>query len=106
MGLLISETYVDRTTGGVYGETGVYEAFTDNPGVLFRRLRREYGKCDGRVYVDNEEGDPVAVGWVFVKRVEYEDARNRETYLREVWVTLFDKYEERTVVDCDYHAIG
>jgi hypothetical protein len=86
--LWVSETYINADKGYRYGEAEPYETFTDNPGELYRSLRKEYGRCTGNIFVDKEAG-PQKVGWVFVKRVCYDDCK--DTYLREVWVTVLDK---------------
>lgn len=90
--LEILEEYINETRGHIFGESGWYEPYTDNVGKLFRSLQREFGRCMGHVYVDTETETSI-VGWVFRKRMEYEDAhriRRKEdrTYIREVWVTL------------------
>lgn len=81
------------------GSSGIYESFTDNPGELFRSLSREYGRCTGRVYVDDEDGRAKPIVWIFVKRQPYEDEPER-TYLHEVWVTL---HERKPDVVTTYH---
>ena len=83
--LYVQETYLNATEGHVIGESDVYETFTDDPGELYRAMRREYGRCISKVYVDSPNG-PRAIGWVFQARDKYEDTG--ETYLREVWVTV------------------
>ena len=75
----------------------MYETFTDSVGELYRAMRREYGRCEGRVYRDTADSTK-AIGWVFVKRMQYEDSP--DTYLRRVWVTLHDAPATRTV---EYH---
>jgi hypothetical protein len=47
---------------------------------------REYGRCTGRVYIDGADGKGLPIGWVFIKRKEYDDCK--ETFLQETWVTL------------------
>jgi len=90
--LQIQETYINQTRGHRFGESGWYKPFTDDKGKLFRSLQREYGKCTSRVYQDTPDGKPDAIGWVFEKRMRYEDARGkhpeRDFYTREVWVTI------------------
>jgi hypothetical protein len=99
--LWIDETYINRDRGYRFGETGVYETFTDNRGKLFRSLQKEYGRCTSKVYVD---GPPTrAVGWVFEKKCRYEDARGNapdDFYTREVWVTLHTAPPTKTT---EYH---
>lgn len=111
MKLLVSEEMVNVTKGYRYGGSEPYEPYTDDIGELFRAMRREYGACQSSVYVDSVDGGaPKRVGWVFVKRVKYDDAksdwpREKRTYLREVWVTLHDAPDTvgRTA---HFHAIG
>ena len=95
--LQIQETMTgeDLTTGKAWRshEGDYYEPYTDDLGQLFKSLRREYGRCTSRVYVDAPDGTADPIGWVFEKQVEYEDAdRARLTgrerlYNRQVWVT-------------------
>ena len=91
--MLISETFVNLDKGYRFGESEPYEPYTDNVGELFREMRREYGRCTGSVYVDTTDGKVKRIGWVFQKRMEYEDYRRGDSeryYTREVWVTLHD----------------
>lgn len=88
--LHIQETFVNETAGYRFGETEPYEPFTDDLGKLFRNLQAEYGRCTGKVYTDSKDGVK-AIGWVFEKRMKYEDARTNKPedyYLCSVWVTL------------------
>ena len=95
--LQIQENFIgeDLATGKSWGQepSPYYEPYTDNLGQLFKSLRREYGRCTSRVYQDAPDGTADPIGWVFEKKVEYEDAdRARLTgrerfYNRQVWVT-------------------
>lgn len=96
--MLINETWVNATEGCKYGESGLYEPYTDNPGKLYKTLQREYGRCISKVYVDLPDNKVQAIGWVFVKRAKYEDCN--KTYLQETWVELYDDYPE---VEKTYH---
>ena len=91
--LQIQETYVNETDGHIIGESDWYEPYTDNRGRLFREMQRDYGRCVSKMYVDEIDGQPSAIGWVFSKRMQYEDCPR--TYTREVWVHV------RTVKDDD-----
>lgn len=99
--MLIQETFVDRTQNCIYGETEPYEPFTEDTGRLFRSLQQEYGRCSSKMYVDLKDGGSKQVGWVFEKRARYTDCN--ETYLQETWVTVYQSYEKRTVVEAEYH---
>lgn len=98
--MLIQETYVNKSEGYRLGETEPYEPYTDDIGELFRELQREYGRCVGKCYVDKKDGSSQAIGWVFQKRQKYDDCN--ETFLSEVWVTLYKSYDKHTVIDCEY----
>lgn len=95
--LYVQETYINRTEGYRFGDSDVYESQYDDKGDLYRAVRREYGRCVSRVYVDSNEGAK-PIGWVFVKRDKYEDTG--ESYLREVWVTIHKAPPTKTV---EYH---
>jgi hypothetical protein len=98
MNLWISETYINVDTATRFGDSGgPYETFTDDVGKLYRSLVSEYGRCVGKVRIDP---DGRAIGWVFRKRMKYEDTR--DTYIREVWVTLHDE-PDTVKVDRTHH---
>lgn len=100
--LFIKETYVNATENYIIGDSdGYFESFTADKGELYRDLVSEYGRCTGKVYVDLPEGKAKEVGWVFIKRMKYEDAN--ETYLREVWVTIQEPENLRHCPNC--HAL-
>jgi hypothetical protein len=105
--MLVSEVFINATKGHRFGESEPYEPYTDNIGELFRAMQKEYGRCTSAVYVETPAGPPQRVGWVFEKRMRYEDARGndreRDYYTREVWVTLYDRFERKT--ERDYHAL-
>lgn len=96
--LYTEEVFVNVTEGYRFGESGVIESFTDDKGKLFRRLRECYGRCVGKIYIDREGQSPQAIGWVFQGRDKYDDSK--ETYLREVWVTL---HEQKPTVTRENH---
>lgn len=94
--MLIQETFINETKGYICGNTDPYEPFTDNIGRLFLSLQKEYGKCVSRMYVD-PDGKPI--GWIFQKKMHYEDARTNRAddyYIQEVWVTLLDQKDTVT----------
>jgi len=103
--LLIRETFINADEGYVFGESEPYEAWTDEPGRLFRTMQREYGRCVSSIYIDPPEGGPpIRCGWVFQGKQRYEDTN--EPYTREVWVHLYDQYEQRVVTDATPHVLG
>jgi len=97
----IREQYVEEHDDGrrySNGDSGIYETcyYHSEKRKLFDSLQREYGPCRGKIYVDREDS-PVAVGYVFEKRVK---VSNRECVTMETWVTLY-KSELETV----YHYL-
>jgi hypothetical protein len=86
--MFIRETWVNQSEGHYLGNSDWYKPYTDHLGDLFGSLKRSFGRCIGKVYVDRAVAfrNPiaVAVGWVFQKRVKYTDCD--ETYLQEIWV--------------------
>ena len=97
--LWAQESYVDRIRNSQVGESDVYETSCETRGELYRRMRQEYGRCTGKVYIDGVNGDlngkARAIGWVFVKSARYEDTQ--EHYLAETWVTVHTGPPTRTV---------
>ena len=89
--MLISESFVDATEGCRYGETDPYEPYwhDDTPlSKIFRILQREWGKCVSKVYIDRTDGEVWHIGYVFQRKMRYEDTG--EPYIREVWVTFHE----------------
>lgn len=101
--MLIRETFLNQTKGHTIGESDWYEPWTDDIGKLFLAMQREYGRCVSKMYIDRGS-ESVAVGWVFAKRMEYEDYRGRgdRYYVREVWVHLADRVETAREVVTDH----
>lgn len=90
--LQLKETYVNRTKGYQFGESDWYEPFTDDRQKLFLDLQREFGRRSSKMYVDLISGGVREIGWVFEKKMQYEDSgrygRKPEFYIREVWVEV------------------
>lgn len=97
--MYIEETYINRTKNYRIGESGIYESFTNDLITLFKSLKKEYGRCTGKVRVDP---DGQAIGWIFERLLQYEDSDNR--YLQETWVTLHEKLPEKHTV-YNYHYL-
>lgn len=83
----IRETHINVDEGYRYYDGQWEEISEDSLGGLFRRLQSDYGRCVSKQYQDRVSGPPIQTGWVFEKRVEYDD-RPREKYTREVWVSV------------------
>ena len=92
--LWVTEKYVDKDKNQLYDVVDWYETRFDDGQRrdLFKSCSREFGRARA-MWVDKPGGGRHQVGWVFEKRVEYEDARagapaKERTYLREVWVEV------------------
>jgi hypothetical protein len=91
--LWINESYTiypDGTDDRAYrsDDTGFYKTyFHDGYSLrrIFKTLQREHGRCMGHMYLGSPNGRAAKVGYVFRKRLEYEDDPDR-TYLLETWV--------------------
>ena len=93
--MFVQESYVQRREDGTTwdsGDSGEYEPFTDDLGRLFRSCQREYGRCVGKVYAEQEDGPGIPIGWVFEKRRQFTDCA--ETYMAETWVTILARPTE------------
>ena len=83
----ITENSINASEGYGYGDSGWYETDSSDQGELFRSMRgRDYGRCTGKVYLDDAAGESHHVGWVFQQRRKYDDCA--KTYLAEAWVTF------------------
>lgn len=96
--LWITESYVNATENYIFGDCPPYETSYTSLGKLFRSLTKEYGRCVSKVYRDTKTREAMPIGWVFQKRMEYDERWPRyddwgrklpvQTYIREVWVTV------------------
>lgn len=100
--LEMRESYINQDEHCRFGESDWYEPWTDDRGEIFRDAQKEYGRCVSKVYRDLPGGEVRAVGWVFEKKMRYEDARPifqstitrsaiydaKSYYVREIWVEL------------------
>lgn len=105
--MMIRETFVNETKGHRFGDGEWYEPYTDSLGHLFKEMQREYGRCVSKMYLDGPDDKPIQIGWVFQKRMEYEDARphwpeERRFYLREVWVEVSATPVKRNMIESGY----
>ncbi len=88
--IIMRESWVNATEGHRRGSSDWYESFTDDEGELFRSLQKELGRCTGKVYIDTDDGDARPVGWVFLKKTQYDDIG--KYFLMESWVELQHRY--------------
>lgn len=84
--MYIIETHINETGNHCISGPFHTETFTDNIGILFKSLQKEYGRCVSKMYRDLKDGSTVVVGWVFSKKRKYEDCE--DTYQHTVWVEL------------------
>ena len=83
----IQETYTEVTEErhSIFGESEIYQPFTNNLHVLYRSLQKDYGRCIGKLFRDCDD-QTLVCGWVFEKREKYEDTE--ETFLQHTWVNV------------------
>ena len=93
--LYAEENRINRTRGWRYGDSGVYETSYETTGALYRAMRKEYGRCTGRVMIDDKGGRSKPIGWVFLKRDRYDDCN--DTFLSETWVTVHTAPPTKTI---------
>lgn len=93
--LWIQETWINETEGYQVGESEVYETSYEESerGKLFASLRREYGRCISCMFVG--EDNPIKIGWVFQKKVQYQDTK--EFYNQSTWVSLHKAPPTKTI---------
>ena len=53
---------------------------------LYKYGIKMFGKCQGKVYVDSDNGNPIHVGYTFIKKQKYADTG--ETYLQETIISI------------------
>ena|ERR1051325_3498125 len=84
----IQETCLNKTDEYCCGESDVYETWADvsQKAQLIAWLKKEYGRIVSKVYIDQKDAPPKTIGYVFEKRVKYDDCT--KTYLQHVWVTF------------------
>lgn len=88
--LQIKETYVNETKGYQFGNSGWQNTDMTEKAEIFSAMQKEYGRCVSVMYRETKDGD-IQVGWVFEKKMKYEDARTNKPedfYIRQVWVEL------------------
>lgn len=89
MKIYMQEQTVNKTEGYKIGDSGVFESRFETKSEIYEYCLREYGRCIGKCYVDTSDKKAKTIGWVFLKRVKYEDCN--ETYLQETWISLHEK---------------
>ena len=110
MSIYVEVSYFDVTKADkrvLVGEEPVHDSQFDTLQELFRVCVKAYGRCVSRVYVDDTYGKlSHQIGWVFEKKVPYEDDPKNK-WKREVWVTtLASAPVEKTEVTREYLCQG
>lgn len=83
--LYMKETYVNKTEGNQVYTTEIYETIHKEVGSLFASCKKDFGRVISKMYIGERE----QTGWVFEKKVPYEDSK--ETYIQEVWVEVYTR---------------
>lgn len=74
--LFIEVVYTNETKHYRISDPEFVETRFSNKSELYRSLVKEYGKCVSKVYID----DGVQIGWVFERRVKYDDVRSSKAF--------------------------
>lgn len=93
--LLIQETFANATENYIGHETEVYETRFSDVKALYKSLTSEYGRCTSKMYIDSAAGESKAIGWVFEKRVKYDDSK--ETFIQQVWVSVHTATPKKSI---------
>ena len=88
-----SESYIIGDEEIPVGDSIFYTEKGLDLSILYKYGVRNYGRCISKCYIDDSQGKPKQIGWVFIKRDKYEDTG--ETYLKETWLTVERKYPVR-----------
>lgn len=104
--MFVSEVYLNATEEHLMWESGVYEAYTNDIGQLYRGYQKDYGRCISKIYVYiDPDNQSQPVGWVFQSRAYYNGPDEPDgDYLREVWVTLHDA-PDTVITTPHYHKL-
>ena len=78
---------IDEAQNLMFHATEWQEVYAETEGHLFRSYRKEYGRCQSRMYIDTKEKEAKPIGWVFQKRVSYEVTPKRK-FLQSAWVEI------------------
>jgi hypothetical protein len=98
--IYVEQDTVNATEGYTCGKTDPEETEFETKGEVFKWCLKRFGKCVSRVYIDRESGRPRKIGWVFQKRVKYDDCN--QMFLQETWITLHKAPSEHKTV---YHYL-
>ena len=91
----IKETHINKDEKCTFGDTDVYETYTDSIGELFKDLQIQFGRCVSSMYVDKKDGATKKIGWVFEKKNKYNDCN--KTYMQETWIELHKTKPKKTI---------
>ena len=85
---LIKTTHINKDQNCVTSEYDypLEDSIIDNLKDLYHFGLKEYGKCISKIYIDDKQGNPSHIGYMFVKKMKYEDCN--EYFLCETWLSL------------------
>lgn len=110
--LLVKVTLVNATEGVRFGywppdnpEFGPYDDLKS----LYKEMKAEWGGKVGKVFLDTRSRGTIQVGWVFTKKMKYENARGDgpdHFYTREAWVEVIREVESAQQAEYETVAVG
>ena len=81
----------DDTLWGL-GESPIYEPYTYDITELYHEFAHVYGLCQGKVYIDLENGGTAPIGYIYEKKQKYTDSN--ESYTQVTWISFMKIYNE------------
>ncbi len=100
---LIKTVHINKNKNAITDEytDNIEDTTINNLKELYRFGLKKYGRCISKIYIDNKEGKASHIGYVFIKKLKYEDCN--EYFLSETWISL-EHYIE--TVEREYLAIN
>jgi hypothetical protein len=86
--LMVRVTLLNATQRALFGEWPPGAEFGEYSDLrsLYKDMKSEWGGRVSKMYRDLKDRDGIQVGWVFTKKMQYEDSK--EWYVREAWVEV------------------
>src|SRR5690242_15690009 len=95
MNLIVQISQTNETKRYRYADDAASESAHELKGELFSACLKEYGRCISKMYVDVSDGGRIHIGWVFEKKMKYDDSH--ETFICHTWIAVLTerhKYQD------------
>lgn len=94
--LYINITEVNATDGGIMNDWDIQETDVKNLSQLYKRLKKNEKGRISKMYVDDDKGKAIHVGYVVSRKEKYEDCN--DTYQHETWYELLKPIKVKKIV--------